>query len=328
MTYYENLSISNSALSVFSYDPSYFHKVYITKELQDKKESDAMLLGSIIHCMLLEPDEFECRYFVSSVSPEEMPSGMMLEYVKTLATFPEVDEIAHEAAYIKSGYKISRDKVLENFNKGTFFKKYLEELRDKRQLVSQFMFDSAKMHVENVTNSPYWTKILGDKSLWEEHNELEIYWETMIQVEGCDIVLPMKSKLDHLFVHVGPDNTLEVKYFDYKTDSQKPIHKYVDSFEYWKTYRQFAFYYLAIHEWVKQKFPDWKLDIQMYVVPIDVVRNKTVIYKVDSSYIAKGMQEIDNDLVDLAWHMCTNQWEFPRKIYEQDIPVLECLTLQ
>jgi hypothetical protein len=324
MTYYENLSISNSSLSVFSYDPSYFHKVFITKELTDKKESDAMLLGSIIHCLLLEPSEFEKRYFVSSVTPEETPSGMMLDYVKTLATFETVDEIAHEAAYIKSGYKISREKVIENYNKSTSFKKYLEELKDPRQLVSQFMNDSAKTHAQNVQDSPYWKKVLGDKE-WEEFKELEIYWSSVVSTEGCDVMLPLKSKLDHLFVNVdnqGKKGKLQIKYFDYKTDSQKPVHKYQDSFEYWKTYRQFGFYWLAINEWAKQTFPGFEVEVQMYVVPIDVVRMKTVIYEVCKSYIAKGISEVDKDLSDLAWHMCTDQWEFPRKMYEQDIPVL------
>jgi hypothetical protein len=297
----------------------------VTKELQDKKESDAMLLGSIIHCMLLEPSEFECRYFVSSVNPEEMPSGMMLEYVKTLATFPDIDDIAHEAAYVKSGYKISRDKVLDNFNKNASFKKYLDELKDTRQLVSQSMFDSAKMHVENVNNSPYWNRILGEIK-WTEHKELEIYWNNTVTVEGEEYALPLKSKLDHLFVYHDEEfNLLSVRYFDYKTDSQKPVHKYQESFEYWKTYRQFAFYYLAIREWAKEHYPKADLDISMYVVPIDVVRSKTMIYEVKRSYLAKGMEEIDKNLRDLAWHMTNNLWDYPKDIYLQDIPTLEPL---
>lgn len=326
MTYYEDLSISNSSLSVFNYDPSYFYKVFITKEITDKKESESMLLGSIIHCLILEPEEFDKRYFISSVTPEEMPSGMMLEYVKTLSTFPIVDEIAHEAAYLKSGYKITRDKVLENFNKGTSFKKYLEELKDSRQMVSQFMYDSAKLHVENVVNSSYWNVILGSHK-WEESKELEIYWSLdPIKVEGCDIILPLKSKLDHLYFR-KEGNKLYIKYFDYKTDSQKPIHRYVESFEYWKTYRQLAFYTLAIKAWVTQQYPDLELDISMYIVPIDVVRAKTIIYEIDSSYIQRGMEELTNNFNDLAWHMCTNNWDLPRSLYEVDVPKLEFVSL-
>lgn len=322
MTYYESLSISNSSLSVFNHDPSYFYKVHVTKELEDKKESDAMLLGSIIHCMLLEPEEFDNRYFTSSVLPNEMPSGMMLEYVKALAEQKVEDELSFEFAYAKSGYKISREKVLENFNKVPGYRTYLQELKDPRQVVSTAMMETAKLNVENVKASPYWHRILGNLK-WKEEKELEIYWNTTVTVDGEEYALPLKSKLDHLFVHYDEEfNLLSLRYFDYKTDSQKPVHKYQDSFEYWKTYRQFAFYWLAMREWARQNYPKADLDISMYVVPIDVVRNKTVTYEVKRSYLVKGMEEIDKNLRDLAWHMTNNLWEYPKDIYLQDIPAL------
>jgi len=325
MTYYESLSISNSTLSVFNYDPSYFYKVYITRELEDKKESDAMLLGSIIHCMLLEPEEFDKRYFMSALFPNEMPSGMMLDYVKALSEHDMLDELAHEFAYVKSGYKISREKVLENFNKVPAYVTYLAELKDTRQVISSAMMVTARTNVENVKASPYWDRILGGLR-WDQLKELEIYWNNTVQVEGNEYALPLRSKLDHVFVHYDKDfNLLSIRYFDYKTDSQKPVHKYQESFEYWKTYRQFAFYYLALRAWAAQNHPEADLDISMYVVPIDVVRTKTMIYEVKRSYIAKGMEEIDKNLRDLAWHMTHNLWEYTKDIYLQDIPRLEPL---
>lgn len=325
MTYYESLSISNSTLSVFNYDPSYFYKVYITRELEDKKESDAMLLGSIIHCMLLEPEEFDKRYFMSALFPNEIPSGMMLDYVKALSEHDMLDELTHEFAYVKSGYKISREKVLENFNKVPAYVTYLAELKDTRQVISSAMMDTARTNVENVKASPYWDRILGGLH-WDQLKELEIYWNNTVQIEGNEYALPLRSKLDHVFVHYDKDfNLLSIRYFDYKTDSQKPVHKYQESFEYWKTYRQFAFYYLALRAWAVQNHPEADLDISMYVVPIDVVRTKTMIYEVKRSYIAKGMEEIDKNLRDLAWHMTHNLWEYTKDIYLQDIPRLEPL---
>lgn len=51
-------------LEDFRYSPAYFHAKYITGEISDKP-SDAMILGSVIHCMLLEPQEFHTRYAVA-----------------------------------------------------------------------------------------------------------------------------------------------------------------------------------------------------------------------------------------------------------------------
>lgn len=308
MNYFEIPAISNSSLSTFSYDPSYYHKVYVTKELVDKKESSALTMGSVIHCLLLEPDEFEKRYVVSTLGPEAKPSGMMLEFVNILAQADVADEIAIEAAYRKSGYKISQDKVLESFKAPAIQAYYNELIASKgKTLLQKSEYEHALKCVEISENNPQWIKIL-DYYTWNSYRELEIFWE--------DGGLQFKSKLDLLYVRrAGSD--LFIKYFDYKTDSQKAVHKYMETFEFWRTYRQMAFYKEAIHQWVKQNFKDIdNVHISMYIAVIDTVRLKSLIYVVDKSYLMKGLQEIKQDIDNLKWHYTFDRWEFPRHVYE------------
>jgi len=324
MNYFEIPAISNSSLSTFSYDPSYYHKVYVTKELVDKKESSSLTFGSLVHCLLLEPEEVQNRYVVSKLRPEDKPSGMMLEFINALSKYEVLDDISTDAAYVASGYKISKEKVLESFNKSAN-KAYYDELVESKDkaLITQNEYNLAVQCSEIAKNNPQWDKILGeDRGAWTEYRELEILFERDIMTSVQDVaffkVLNLKSKLDHLFVHKVGD-ILFVKYFDYKTDSQKPVHKYIETFEYWKTYRQMGFYYMAIEAWVKQNYPEVKPDnvrISLYLVPIDVVRLKSLIYNVDRSYWRKGQIEVQKDLGDLVWHSETGNWEYPRSIYD------------
>ena len=63
MKYFENLALSNSKISSFSHDPSYYYKLYVTKEIT-QKESLSLSLGTLVHCLILEPETFENKYLI------------------------------------------------------------------------------------------------------------------------------------------------------------------------------------------------------------------------------------------------------------------------
>ena len=53
-------SLSYSSLKNFAESP----EMFIQYCLQERKQTDAMLFGTIVHCLVLEPMEFDKRYFV------------------------------------------------------------------------------------------------------------------------------------------------------------------------------------------------------------------------------------------------------------------------
>jgi hypothetical protein len=324
LDYYKAPEISNSKLSLFSYDPWLYYKTYVTQEIVEKKESESMLLGSLIHCILLEPHVFHDKYEVSTLKNEEIPTAMMLEFVKTLAKYPEEDDLSYEAAYLKSGYKITKDKVVDNYKKVPSYQKYKAELQSPKTIISQATFDQATRLAAIASTNPQWSALV--KESWHEECEKEIFFASKAYTKNAIYVFELKSKLDRLVYHEDSDEKiLYIRYFDYKTDSQRPIYKYEESFNYWKTYRQLAFYRRAIESWVQDTFSgDYKVFLEMYIVPIDVVREKSTIYKIDESYLDKGDEEIQQDLDNLAWHIESDQWEFPKSFYDQQpMPVLK-----
>ena len=63
--YHAIKALSNSSLSVLKRSPTEFYKRFITGEMKGQ-ETDAMLLGSAVHMLALEPDEFDDKYRIET----------------------------------------------------------------------------------------------------------------------------------------------------------------------------------------------------------------------------------------------------------------------
>ncbi len=297
--YYQINKLSNSALSVFNYSPELYFKKYITKEIKDKK-SDSLSFGSLFHCLRLEPELFTSFFHIS----DNTVDGLMGKFIFELANLEGNAEDNYELAYTLSGFKISLEKVIENFNKSSINKNYYSNLIHSKDkiIVSKEDYDKALRLVKLDDENKQWEILNGVE--WDEYKELPIYFE----YENMEC----KSKLDRLFIS---KDGLRAKYIDYKTDSQNTIYNYQNSFDYWKTYKQLAFYNQGIIQFCKEKY-NTKPIISHYIVPLDIKNEKTIIYNVSQEYINKGITEINQNISDLKWHIENNLWEHPKYIYD------------
>jgi exodeoxyribonuclease VIII len=59
--------ISASELKAFIDSPYSYYKRYILKEQDTEPKASALLFGSLVHCLLLEPHEFDKAYYVTDV---------------------------------------------------------------------------------------------------------------------------------------------------------------------------------------------------------------------------------------------------------------------
>ena len=67
--YHSIKALSNSSLSVLKRSPAEFYKRFVTEDPKERmtvEESDAMLLGSAVHMLALEPDEFDDKYRIET----------------------------------------------------------------------------------------------------------------------------------------------------------------------------------------------------------------------------------------------------------------------
>lgn len=312
--YFDKEGLSNSALTLFNYSPELYYKTYITKEISEKKKSEGLDYGTLIHLLIFEPEKFDEKYIISSITPVEAKMGLFLE---TIAGFEILDDLAYEYAHKKAEFKWSLDTIKKSIfqpKEPNGYKEYLDHLIRSKGKISITEIDNQKaVNIANNVNTLIIKDINEKYNIditttddWDTYNELEIYW----QENGRKY----RSKLDRLYVHKSGKFYY---YVDAKTDSKNPSYQYIDTFLYWKTYRQLAFYRRAIVAFIQSVYNIYPQIEKFAIAAISSVNNDIIIYPVDPSFIAKGELEIRKDIEYLDWHEENNKWKYPKLTYDQ-----------
>jgi hypothetical protein len=111
--YYGHLgkyALSSSACKMLLESPKTYY--YVTKYGQ-KEDSAALLTGKLIHTMILEPQEFDNRFEVSSTKG------------KTTKAYKELKEASDKAVITSSEYD-SAMRIIDAFNRNEVMKQYLK----------------------------------------------------------------------------------------------------------------------------------------------------------------------------------------------------------
>jgi hypothetical protein len=128
---------SSSSLKEFSMDRKKYYRKYILGENVEDKDTLAATIGRVVETLLLEPHEFDKRFYMSSCV--SAPTGLMLEFVNALCKHTELatnddgeifktfESIAKDA-YVDSGFKIKFDAVIAKFV-GSDAEIYYNEMR-------------------------------------------------------------------------------------------------------------------------------------------------------------------------------------------------------
>lgn len=111
--YYGHLgkqALSSSACKMLLESPKTYY--YVTKYGQ-KEDSPALLTGKLIHTMILEPQEFDNRFDISSTKG------------KTTKAFKELKETSQKAVITSAEYD-SAMRIVDAFNRNEIVKQYLK----------------------------------------------------------------------------------------------------------------------------------------------------------------------------------------------------------
>lgn len=282
--YASDPSLNFSLLKVFNYSPRVFKAVYDYRESQD---TQATILGSAIHCLVLEPQEFHSRYQIEKAKVE----GLMGKFIEGMVLY---DEDVNKA-YMHSGYKISLERVLENFNEAKCqdYYKFLKEKGD-RYVLSDDDWIKAHSVARSIIEDKYSKQFFMDEEIdpyVESFNEIEVFWEWM----GYSL----KSKLDRVIVD---RRDKKIYLVDIKT--------HYDSFEKnYKLYRydqQMAFYRKAL----QCAFPEYEgYEIEIRIVAVQTRDPYPVtVFRPSDEDVNRGIVEIEDMLNALRWHFDNDIW--------------------
>ena len=200
--------LSASDLRLFCTDLKKFYKKNILGEIEEEEYNRSLLIGTLVHCLLLEPDTFDSKFYISQC--EKVPTGKMLEFVEILyrktvenmnsegeltVTFEELARMAHE----ESSFEWKLDTILKKFA-GSEAESYYKQLREANSkglsVVCMDDINIANRIVEIAKNHPYTSEILNAVS----NDKIQVFDELQLEsfhIDGCE----MKMKLDKIIVN-------------------------------------------------------------------------------------------------------------------------------
>jgi len=329
---------SYSTIREFIKDRKKYHKKYILGERvkEDEDESDASILGSLVHMLLSEPDKVEDNFQMALV---DKPTGQMKDFVENLykvtleatglngvVTRPMsslLEEAFNKTKFDRNGEKVAfKNKelsdVVEKFV-GSNAESYYEQLRtsEVRYIINPSDLENSNNIVQGLKTS-FNTKGLinqGDEEGVEVHNEYKIFFE----IGGVEF----KGMIDKLIVSHRKKNIIPL---DYKITWM--VEDWDTAFRKNGYYIQTASYNEGIKQWaVENGYEEYKIKPLSFIVVDSINYMNPLIYKTDKTHHDCGMNGyvdqygkyhmgIKKALEDIAWHKKTGIWNISKDNYE------------
>lgn len=325
--YYEdNTRISNSAIGWFlNKGPAYFRMMLDGKE----KGLDLPQLrkGTMIHEFLLQPDKFWDDYVL--FDGDKPKSAQAQKFCENLINTVEIELNKQLSdAYCKS-YSIvgkSEDKILSEALKiSVEYKDYIEAIRSKKILISQYDLDQLMKIQHNVGEHKLARQLIrraGEHGNIHVYHEFQInweYWTTDDLNHGAYTPIACKSLLDSCTFDF---NARVCTIMDIKTTAK--LWHFEDSMKEFDYCRQLYFYKEAVYwyltnvlELSNNEFDKWIF--RFYIIAIDTTgSNEIRVFTLGSAQVNSREETINKFMVEYLWHLGTGNWDHSYDYYTGD----------
>lgn len=319
---------SSSSLKDFALDKRKYNKKYILNESIEEEDNKAAIIGRIVETLLLEPEEFDNRFYLSICL--KAPTAGMLDFVNalykhTLECTDEKGNITREFeelckdAHIDSGYKIGLEAVLKKFI-GTDNEIYYREMREVRSrgltVVTTQDVTNAEKIVEELKSNFVTSDIINlvSSNKWEVINQF--------QVEGYEVDGHMfKSMLDKVTAN-NVDKVLQP--WDLKCTWS--VERFYEEY-YLKrlSYIQAYLYYKALESLTKDVNHRWygyRVEPLKFIVVDSINYYNPLIYTLDDNdmddayngfeYKGRKFKGVKSLIEDLHWAQDNDKWNISK----------------
>jgi hypothetical protein len=327
-TYRAKAMDSSSSLKEFSMDRKKYYRKYILGEDVEDKDTQAATMGRIVETLLMEPEEFDARFYMSSCA--SAPTGLMLSFVEALykCTKEATDDHGNvtrsfedisKDAYAESGFKIKYDAVISKFV-GSDAEIFYNEIRKVRSMnltvVTAEDVTNAEKIVEELRNNPVTKDIVNlvSSARYTVHNQLQVEG---YQIDGHEF----KSMMDKVIVD-HEQRTIQV----YDLKCTWSVENFLEEYYlYRRAYIQAYLYFYAAMKWSASDE-----ELKHYVVqpPRFIVCDSTnyynpLVYKLSdkdledayNGFTHKNREYIGVGtlIADLKWAVENNVWNISRE---------------
>ena len=326
--YRANTLDSSSSLKEFSLDRKKYYRKYILREDVEDKDTQASVMGRIVETLLLEPEEFDNRFYMSSCV--EAPSALMLAFVNALYKFTKAattedghvkrtfEEISKDA-YVESGFKIKYEAVINKFV-GSDAEIFYNEMRTVKSkglvVVTAQDVGNAEKIVEELRNNSVTKDVVNlvSSARYEVYNQ--------IQIEGYTVGdHQFKSMMDKMIID-HENKTIEV----YDLKCTWSVENFLEEYYlYRRAYIQAFLYYTATLHF-KNSIPeikDYYVHPPKFIVCDSTNYYNPLIYKLSTkdllnayegfTYKNREYVGVESLIKDLKWAIENNIWNISRE---------------
>jgi hypothetical protein len=318
---------SSSSLKDFAMDRKKYHKKHILNEAVAEKENLAANMGRIVETNLMEPEEFDNKFFLSSLT--SAPTGLMLEFVESLYkhTVDATDDKGNvtrdfsslaQDAYVDSGFKIKFEAVLAKFM-GSDAEIYYKEIREVRTkgltvITTQDVSNGEKV-VQELRNNPVTSKVINTIS------DTRYTVKNQLQVEGYVVDgHQFKSMMDKVVVD-HKEKTIQV--YDLKC-TWSVENFYEEYYLYRRSYIQAYLYYKAAGAWSSEMgYGDYAILYPRFIVCDSTNYMNPLIYELTEddmgdAYLGfehkgRNYPGVKSLIINLTWAQDNNIWNISRE---------------
>jgi len=320
---------SSSSLKEFSLDRKKYYKKYVKGERLEEKDTSAATMGRLVETLLMEPDEFENRFHLSSVA--NAPTGLMLAFVEALykLTVESFDEDGDPTktfleistdAYIQSGFKIKYEKVIEKFvgsDAEIYYNEMVNVVSNGLSIVTTQDVTNAEKIVEELRSNEFTAEIVNciNSARWEVFNQF--------QIEGFEMDgLKMKCMIDKMIID-HQKKTIQI--YDLKC-VWAVENFYEEYYLYRRAYIQAYTYHRAVIS--TTEFQDYEVLPPMFIVCDSTNYYNPLIFKMnigdlDDAYNGfehkgKTYPGVKTIIRDLKWALENDKWNVSFENYSNN----------
>jgi hypothetical protein len=317
-------ALNFSSISDFDTSPSLYLR---NRSQKSKHDGDKAYfhVGSALDCLLTDGEEaFKSQFVTGTV---DAPTGMMLDFCDTFIHSKidgMTDQDAIHQAYQKSKYRISKDRVWAECQKGVGIQYITEKLEAyPATYLSRENGELVKRMLESISSNPkvvYYFR--------EEHKGIERKFQFPILFNTCGV--EAKALLDLLFID---HNEKKVYPIDLKTTGKR-VEEFPKSFVSFKYYLQAAYYSEAVRQWMQTQtmigvndYSGYTIENFQFVVVSKKGYGIPLIFKTTDQDLhcgrhggtIKGLGQrrgYEKLIEDLQWHKANNYWSTSRELFE------------
>jgi hypothetical protein len=292
------------------YSPKLFYSHYVLQQKEEKLDS-YLIEGKVIHCLLLDSDNFERQFVVSPLSlPSDNPKlvvDRVFKYAQEsnsldqeLRSFDNIILDILKEINLHQSLKTDEQRVEKMITDQTV--SYFDFLKQKgsKDVIDTEMYNRCLESVQILRQNPEIVKVLD---LYGETGAT-VYSEHPIQIDLPGYPFGLKGILDNIVVNEN-DKTIVIN--DLKTTG-KTVAEFAETVEYYNYWLQAAIY----KKLVSVKFAidsSWKVEFNFIV--IDKYK-QTYVFPVSDETMNKWyLTGLSNALVKAKYHYDKRDFSLP-----------------